>query len=75
MKLDEVCGLSPGLHRHSEVRGMRRTHQRWRKVNSWSRKKTKTSRCPRNHEQMSETGVWVNRVTAAEGSGGMVAEN
>lgn len=39
---------------HSEVRGMRRTQQRWRKVDSWSRKKTKASCCPGNQGQMSE---------------------
>lgn len=42
MKLDEVHGLSPGLYSHSGVMEMRKTQQRWRKVNLWSRKKTKT---------------------------------
>lgn len=33
MKLDEVHGLSPGLHSHAGVREMRKIQQRWRKVN------------------------------------------
>lgn len=33
MKLDEVRGLSPGLHSHAGVREMGKIQQRWRKVN------------------------------------------